>query len=347
MANKSCSYNPALWGDKRYYSLDYYLKQEFGRKIYKLSLNAGLTCPNRDGTIDTRGCIFCSEGGSGDFAPSALLSVTGQIEEAKKLVQKKMDRKALTEDSPAAASGKGSYIAYFQAYTNTYGETGTLRGLFMEAILHPDIAALSIATRPDCLGDEIVSLLAELNRIKPVWVELGLQTCHEATAAFIRRGYSLPVFEDAVGRLRQRGLSVIVHVILGLPGESAADMLETVTYAASYPIQGIKLQLLHILKNTDLAEYSFPLLTLDQYVDIVIKCLEILPESIVIHRITGDGPKKLLIAPLWSSNKKLVLNRINQELKIRDTWQGRKYDIPISGSHAAPDPRKIIENNAR
>ncbi len=319
-----------FWGDKRYYSLDYYLKQEFGRKIYKLSLNGGMTCPNRDGTLDTRGCIFCSEGGSGDFSASSLLSITEQIEEAKKLVADKMGAKYTNGAAENSRGTAGRYIAYFQAYTNTYGEVDTLRKLFIEAILHPDIAALSIATRPDCLGSEILQLLAELNQLKPVWIELGLQTSHEATAAFIRRGYPLSVFEDAVYRLQEAKIAVIVHVIIGLPGESVSDILETVAYASSFPIQGIKLQLLHILKNTELTEYSFPILTLEQYIDIIIKCLEILPRDVVIHRLTGDGPKNLLIAPLWSSNKKLVLNRINQELKNRDTWQGRKHESIIT-----------------
>lgn len=317
---------PVFWGGKRYYSLDYYLKQIYGRKIYKLSLNGGMTCPNRDGTIDTRGCIFCSEGGSGDFASSARLSITEQIETAKLLVENKMNHQSKNGNASDEIPQLGRYIAYFQAYTNTYGEINTLRRLFMEAVLHPDIAVLSIATRPDCLGDEILELLAELNQIKPVWIELGLQTCHDATAAFIRRGYPLSVFEDSLHRLKEYNLSVIVHVILGLPYESVTDMLRTVAYTAAFPIQGIKLQLLHVLKNTDLAQYTFPILTLDEYTDTIVKCLEILPKDIVIHRLTGDGPKNLLLAPLWSRNKKAVLNRINQKLKLKDTWQGRKYD---------------------
>lgn len=308
--------NQTLWGDKRFYSLDYYLKQQFGRKIYKLSLNGGMTCPNRDGTIDTRGCIFCSAGGSGDFTPSSNLSMSEQIEEAKKLVQKKINKKS-------EICSAGQYIAYFQAYTNTYGEIEYLRSIFTEAITHPDIVGLSIATRPDCLGTEVLELLKELREIKPVWIELGLQTCHERTAAFIRRGYPLSCFEQAIKELNQIGLSIIVHVIIGLPGESFSDILETIAYVSAMPIQGIKLQLLHILKHTDLAACSFPVLTPEEYIDIVIACLERIPKSIVIHRITGDGPKDLLIAPMWSTNKKLILNRINQELKQRDTWQGK------------------------
>lgn len=307
--------NQPLWGDKRFHSLSYYLQQEFGRKIYKLSLNGGMTCPNRDGTLDTRGCIFCSSGGSGDFSPSSLLSVTNQIKEAKKLVSNKIKAKSDL-----------SYIAYFQAYTNTYGDIAYLREIFTEAIMNPDIVALSIATRPDCLDNEVLELLAELNKLKPVWLELGLQTCHEETATFIRRGYPLSCFEEAVNNLYRLKLPIIVHVIIGLPGESISDILETIAYVSSLPIQGIKLQLLHILKNTDLANYTFPVLTMEEYINIVVLSLEILPQNIVIHRITGDGPKNLLIAPLWSSNKKLVLNGINQELKFRDTYQGKRLE---------------------
>ncbi|MDF2472453.1 MAG: hypothetical protein K0R21_235 [Anaerocolumna sp.] len=306
-----------MWGEKRYYSLDTYLKTEFGRKIYKLSLHGGMTCPNRDGTLGNNGCIFCSAGGSGDFAASFLLSITEQIGVAKQLVESKMK-------SPHSDSGS-RYIAYFQAYTNTYAKVSYLREIFTEAINHPDIAILSIATRPDCLGSDILDLLTELNRIKPVWIELGLQTCHQKTADFIRRGYSLSVFEEAVEQLRRRQIDVVVHIILGLPGESVSDMLETVSYISSFHTQGVKLQLLHILKDTDLAEYPVKALTMEEYVAIVISCLELLPPAMVVHRITGDGPKDLLIAPTWSANKKMVLNRIQRELKERDTWQGRLY----------------------
>lgn len=319
--------NHLQWGDKPYYSLNYYLKKEFGQKVYKLSLNGGMTCPNRDGTLGKSGCIFCSLGGSGDFAASPTLSITKQIEEAKKLVKAKMSGKI---SASKQTDFKEKYIAYFQAYTNTYGEISYLRKIFTEAISQPDIVAISIATRPDCLGDDVIDLLAELNKIKPVWVELGLQTCHEKTSAFIRRGYSLKTFEKAVKNLHEINVTVIVHIILGLPGESFADMLETITYITSFckkgiPIQGIKLQLLHLLKNTDLEKYSFHVLTLEEYINILIACVEILPEDMVIHRITGDGPKSLLIAPLWSSNKKMVLNRIHQEFKIRDTWQSKNF----------------------
>lgn len=302
------------WGEKRFYSLDYYLKETFGEKLYKLSLNGGMTCPNRDGKIDTRGCIFCSRGGSGDFAASSQLSVTEQIETGK---------------SQVASKYRGSsYIAYFQAYTNTYAPVSYLRNIFYEAILHPDIRVLSIATRPDCLDDEIIHLLAELNEIKPVWVELGLQTIHEETAAFIRRGYPLAVFEDAVSKLRHSHITVIVHTILGLPGETEDMMIDTVKYLNTKDIQGVKFQLLHILKNTDLADYydenPFWIPTMDEYFSLLSKCISHLSKDIVIHRLTGDGPKSLLIAPLWSANKRQVLNQMGSFFKQHNIWQGKE-----------------------
>lgn len=226
------------WNGKPYHSLDYELRQQFGRKIYKLSLDGGMSCPNRDGTLGTGGCIFCSQGGSGDFAASRQTAVSRQIEQAMAQVKRKMPD-----------GSQGSYIAYFQSYTNTYAPLPYLKQLFGEAVSHPAVAALSIGTRPDCLEPEVIGLLKDLNRVKPVWVELGLQTIHDSTAAFIRRGYGLPVFEDALRRLKAAGLTVIVHVILGLPGETRLMMAETVHYLAQSPIDGIKLQLLHILKG--------------------------------------------------------------------------------------------------
>lgn len=320
MENKS-DLSPQFWNQKRYHSLDYELKKQFGRKVYKLSLNGGMSCPNRDGTIDTRGCIFCSEGGSGDFSASPLKSISQQIEEGKHLLSTKLSGK----------EGLG-YIAYFQAFTNTHAPVSYLEKIFYEAISHPDILLLSIATRPDCLPDEVLSLLKELNKIKPVWIELGLQTIHEKTAAFIRRGYPLSVFETAVTRLNCLQIPVIVHTILGLPNETKYDMLKTMEYLGRLPIQGLKLQLLHILKGTDLGTlYEKGLinetLSMEEYIDIVICCMERLPKDLVIHRITGDGPKNLLLAPLWSADKKKVLNSINKELKRRDTWQGKLYTI--------------------
>lgn len=303
------------WGEKRYYSLDYYLKQTYGEKLYKLSLDGGMTCPNRDGHLGFKGCIFCSEGGSGDFAADRHLTISEQIECGKKMIEKKY-------------SGH-SYIAYFQAYTNTYAPVSYLKKIFTEAISHPDIRILSIATRPDCLDPAIISLLAEINKIKPVWVELGLQTIHENTARFIRRGYSLDVFDKAVKELRQVGINVITHVILALPGESKDMMLDTIHYLNQTDIQGIKLQLLHILKNTDLAEYyqehPFWIPDMEEYFDILGDCICELRPDIVVHRLTGDGPKSLLIEPLWSGNKRNVLNQLQAYFKRQDIWQGRSY----------------------
>ncbi len=301
--------------DSRFRSLNDALRERFGEKLYKLTLNGGCTCPNRDGTLGTRGCIFCSEGGSGEFASSPHLSVSEQIADGKRRL--------------AGKRPVQKYIAYFQAYTNTYAPPERLRSMFMEAVSCPEIAVLSIATRPDCLGKDILSLLEELNQIKPVWIELGLQTIHEQTAAFIRRGYPLPVFDEAMEALAERNIETIVHTILGLPGETPDMMLKTIEYVNRTPAAGIKLQLLHILKNTDLAEFyaqtDFHILTLDEYVDLVIQCLEICRPDLVIHRLTGDGPKDLLIAPLWSQAKRQVLNTIHREMKLRNTWQGRLY----------------------
>lgn len=316
--------NPPFWNGKRYHSLDYELQKNFGKKLYKLSLNAGLSCPNRDGTIDTRGCIFCSMGGSGDFCPSPDMSVSDQIEEAKILVESKLPSHKDIQ-----------YIAYFQAYTNTHAPVSYLENIFTEAIYHPDIAVLSIATRPDCLGKEVMSLLHDLNKIKPVWIELGLQTVNEDTARWIRRGYELPVFDEAVRRLRKNGIDVIVHTILGLPKESKNDMLKTMEYIGSLAeldlVQGIKLQLLHVLKGTDLGRlyqegrFAYTI-TMDEYIDLVITCLEHLPPGLVIHRLTGDGPKKILLAPSWSGNKKLVLNTLHRRMNERNSWQGKHYN---------------------
>ena len=303
------------YGEKRYYSLDYYLKQTYGEKLYKLSLNGGMTCPNRDGTLGTKGCIFCSAGGSGDFASSPRKSITEQIQDGKALVSRKY-------------SGH-SYIAYFQAFTNTYAPVEYLERIFMEAILEPEVKILSIATRPDCLSEDIVELLERLNQIKPVWVELGLQTIHEESAGFIRRGYTLPVFEAAVTKLRRIGVEVIVHVILYLPGETEEMMLDTISYLNRQDIQGIKLQLLHILNGTDLAvsyeKHHFHLPSLEEYVVLLGRCISILRPDIVIHRLTGDGPKEILIAPKWTGNKRQVLNTIQKYLKDRDIRQGKEY----------------------
>lgn len=304
-----------VWGDKLYHSLDYELKRQFGQKIYKVSLDGGMSCPNRDGTVGTGGCTFCSQGGSGEFAVgrTGYPDVWEQIEQAKTRVHRKI-------------SGEGKYIAYFQSYTNTYAPVDYLRTLFERAITHPDIVALSVGTRPDCLGDEVVALLKELNRQKPVWVELGLQTIHEKTAERIHRGYRLEVFEDAYRRLKEAGLTVVVHVILGLPGETKEEMLETVDYLGKIPVDGIKLQLLHILKGSQMAtEYEknpFSLMELEEYLDLILTCVARLPQSVVIHRLSGDGAKALLIGPAWSADKKLVLNRMMQKFRENGIFQG-------------------------
>ena len=309
------------WNGKPYHSLDYEMKRRFGTKVYKIALESGMTCPNRDGTIGTGGCIFCSAGGSGDFAVP-LQGAAGMTEES---VHRQIDL-AISRISRKMGSSPGAYIAYFQAYTNTYAPVSYLRQLFTAAILHPKIRVLSIATRPDCLPEEVLDLLEELNQIKPVWIELGLQTIHPDTARLIRRGYELDCFTDAKNRLRRRGLEVIVHVILGLPGEDRTQMLETVSWLGSNDIQGIKLQLLHILKATDLAllyeQAPFPVMSMEEYLDLVIDCVSLLPPEIVIHRITGDGPKNLLIAPLWSANKRLVLNTLTRRFQERGITQG-------------------------
>lgn len=288
-----------------YLSFNKYLKDKFGQKVYKISLDGGFTCPNRDGKTGTRGCIFCSKGGSGDFAENREMSVTEQIESGKKRVEKKIK--------------SGKYIAYFQAFTNTYAPVEMLRQKYEEAINHPDIVALSIATRPDCLGDDVLRLLDEMNKIKPVFVELGLQTIHQKSAKYIRRGYDLSVYDKAVRDLKKIGVNVVVHVILGLPNESENDMLETVKYVCESGANGIKLQLLHVIDGTDLAkDYEkglFKTLEFDEYVNLIVKCVKIIPKDIVIHRLTGDGAKKDLIAPLWSADKKRVLNAINKALR--------------------------------
>lgn len=283
-------------------TLNTYLREKYHKKLYKVSINAGFTCPNRDGTLGKRGCIFCSGAGSGDFAGDAALSVTEQIDSGRERIQGKLP------------NGDYGLIAYFQAYTNTYAPVDRLRELYMEAVLHPKVDIISIATRPDCLGDDVMGLLSEINGIKPVWVELGLQTIHERTAEYIRRGYPLSTFDEAVAKLSAHNIETIVHVILGLPGETREDMLDTVRYVGKSGVQGIKLQLLHVLKGTDLADDyhagKFSCLTLDEYTDLIRDALNILPEDIVIHRMTGDGDKKILIAPEWSGDKKRVLNRL-------------------------------------
>lgn len=302
-----------MWGGRRYYSLDFYLKETFGEKLYKLSLDGGMSCPNRDGRISYGGCIFCSEGGSGDFAAPCEMNIDKQIEYAKSLVGKKFDG--------------NRYIAYFQSYTNTYAPVEYLRKLFLPIIKREDIAVLSIATRPDCLGDDVIELIEELARIKPVWVELGLQTIHQKTADFINRGYNLECYDTAVRNLKKAGASVITHIIIGLPYETEEQIMQTAAYVGKSGADGIKLQLLHVLKNTKLEEiYNsgvFRTLSEEEYVSLVADIIGILPENIVIHRLTGDGDKKILISPIWSCNKRRVLNLINHKLKEKNIVQGK------------------------
>ena len=301
--------------DKRYYSLDTYLKETFHEKVYKITLNGGMTCPNRDGTVGTGGCIFCSAKGSGDFAGSASLTITEQLAKGKA---------ALQEKRPVR-----SFIAYFQAFTNTYGPVPYLEKIYTEALSDPDVKVLSVATRPDCLDEDVIALLSRLNQSRPVWVELGLQTIHPNTVRLIRRGYDTDVFDRAVRRLRDAGISVIVHVILYLPGEDEDRMLDTIRYLNRCGIQGVKLQLLHVLKGTDLdalyQRHPFHLPDMEEYIRMLAKCVTHLRPDIVIHRLTGDGPKELLRAPLWTGAKRTVLNRFHQYMKENDLWQGKDY----------------------
>ncbi|MBO5746510.1 MAG: TIGR01212 family radical SAM protein [Clostridia bacterium] len=293
------------------------MKQRFGCKVYKLSLSGGMTCPNRDGTIDSRGCIFCSKSGSGDFAEQGCQSISEQIERAKSRVASKIK--------------DGKYIAYFQDFTNTYASVEYLKEIFTEAINHPDVVILSIATRPDCLPCDILDLLENLNNIKPVWVELGLQTIHKSSADYIRRGYPLSVFNKAVKDLKQRGIEVIAHMIIGLPFETEQMIYETAEYIGKSGVNGVKFHLLHVLKNTDLAkEYenkAFEPLSLEKYTDILIECIKRIPNTMAVHRLTGDGAKKELIAPLWSADKKKVLNYINKKFKESNLQQGQLFGL--------------------
>ena len=307
-----------VWGDKPYHSLDYEMKRRFGEKIYKIALEGGMTCPNRDGTLDHRGCIFCSGTGSGEFAVDRAGTIHQQIDRGIRFVSRNKQ------------TGH-RYIAYFQSFTNTYAPVEKLAALYRQALAHPDIVMLSVATRPDCLPDEVIALLQECNQIKPVMVELGLQSIHEKTARYIRRGYSLDVYEAATAALKKAGLEVVTHVIAGLPYETKEDFLETVRHVGEHGSDGIKLQLLHVLEGTDLAsEYQkgrFSTLTMEEYLDWITSAIQILPKQIVIHRLTGDGPKNLLLAPLWSKNKREVLNTLHRKMKEEKIYQGQKSTI--------------------
>ena len=309
---------------KPYYSLDAYCKNTFQHKCYKIALNAHMTCPNRDGTLDTRGCIFCSAGGSGDFA---VAYEAANLEVAGSGIKAQLAKGQLLFGDKHIGN---HFIAYFQAYTNTYAPTSYLEEIYTAALTTPEVCGISIATRPDCLSEEVLTLLSHLRKRFPekfIWIELGLQTIHEATAKYIRRGYKLPVFNTAVAKLHDIDIPVIVHVILGLPGETEKMVYETIEHLNRLPLFGIKLQLLHVLKGTDLAtDYNagkFTVLSKEDYLLLLIHCLELLRPDIVIHRVTGDGPKDLLLAPLWSLNKRDVLNSLHQKMREQNTYQGR------------------------
>ena len=316
------------WNQKPYHSLDYHYHEMFGGKAYKLSIQGGMSCPNRDGTISTGGCIFCSSGGSGDFTFSEYSDtyicgmrkpdISTQIQKGKELLRGKK-----TGDK---------YIAYFQAFTNTYAPVEYLREIYYEAINAPDIVGLAIGTRPDCLSLEILNLLEEINNLLPVYVELGLQTTKASTAKLINRGYDLPVFDKAISELNARNIRTVVHVILGLPGEDKKDMLSTVEYVVAKNPSAIKLSLLYILRDTKIYElweekpelfYDF---SMESYAGFIVDIIEKLPKNIVVQRFTGDGPKKLLVSPLWTADKKRVLNTIMKEFATRNTWQGKYYE---------------------
>lgn len=300
---------------KRYYSFNDYCKEEFGEKVYRLSLDGGMTCPNRDGKLSTGGCIFCSAGGSGDFATPQTLSVSLQLENAKEKIKAKTNCK--------------KYVAYFQSFSNTYAPVDYLEDLFSQAILNEEVVALSIATRCDCIPEDVLLLLARLNKIKPVWVELGLQTIHNSTHDILNTKTTVEQFDQAVARLTAHNIKVVAHIILGLPNESKEMMLETVNHVAHSPVWGVKLQLLHILKGTQLAQMyaknPFFIFEMDDYIDFVIECVEHLNPRQVVHRLTGDGPKSLLIEPLWSSNKKRVLNTLTTRFQEKDAHQGQLF----------------------
>lgn len=304
-----------VWGDKRYHTLNYHLKKMFGQKIFKISLDGGFTCPNRDGTLAKGGCYFCSANGSGDFAGNRADRISDQFENIKKVMHRKWTH--------------GKYIAYFQAFTNTYAPMGILSNLYEEAINQPGVVGLAIATRPDCIDDDVIGLLAEFNQKTYLWLEVGLQTVHEKSSRAMNLQYNYETFLTVLEKLQNNGIETCTHIILGLPGESPEDMMITAKSIAKLPIQGLKIHLLHLMRGTPLAKIyaknPFPLLTQEEYVGLVVDILEILPPEIVIHRLTGDSPRDLLIGPQWSLNKWQVLNSIDNLLISRNTWQGKYY----------------------
>ena len=302
-----------FWNGKRYHSLNYFLRDKFGEKVFKISLDGGFSCPNRDGKISGGGCLFCSESGSGDYAGDRELSITKQFNDIKEMMAHKWKN--------------GKYIAYFQAYTNTYAPSEELRRKYEEALNQEDAVAIAIATRPDCLGDDVLDLLQEINNKVYLWIELGLQTSNDETAKRINRGYKLEIFEDAMRKLKERNIDVVVHDILGLPGETKEDMLKTIEYIAQSGAKGIKFHLLHLMKQTpmvkvyDKGELEF--LSQEDYIDLITKGISMLPKEMVVHRLTGDAPRELLIGPMWSLKKWEVLNSIDKALEDNDLWQGK------------------------
>ena len=296
-----------------YLSFNQAMRNRFGRKMYKLSLDGGFSCPNRDGKLGTRGCIFCS--GAGEFAAKGSSDFSIQLESAKALVADK--------------AKDAGFIAYFQSFTNTYADPQRLRELYLPVVHHPDVAVLDIATRPDCLSSEVLEVLAELAKVKPLWVELGLQTIHPQTAAYIRRGYNLPVFDEAVKNLHAIGAEVIVHQIIGLPHESEDQIYETAAYIGNSGADGVKFHLLHVIEHTDLAARyragEFEVLTMERYFELLAGCIRRIPANMVVHRLTGDGDKRTLIAPLWSGNKKMVLNAMNKYFDEIELEQGSLF----------------------
>jgi len=306
---------PRLWGDKRFHTWNYEMRERFGTKVFKVMLDAGFTCPNRDGTIAIGGCTFCSARGSGDFAGSRRDDLVTQFNKVRDLQHRKWP--------------EARYIGYFQAYTNTYAPVGELREYYEVILQQPGVVGLSIATRPDCLPDDVVDYLAELNERTYLWLEMGLQTVHERTSELINRAHDTKCYLDAVEKLRRRGIRVCAHIIYGLPGETHEMMMETARAVAAMDVQGIKIHLLHLMRKTPMVkQYEAGLvrfLERDEYVKLVVDTLELLPPEMIVHRVTGDAPRDLLIGPMWSLNKWEVLNAIDRELTERDTWQGKFY----------------------
>lgn len=303
------------WNGKRYHSLNYFLRNKFSEKIYKISLDGGFTCPNRDGKVGKGGCTFCSARGSGDYAGSRVLSIESQFEDRKKMMERKWK--------------EGKYIAYFQAYTNTYAPIDELRSKYEEALSQENVVALSIATRPDCLDDDVLDLLEEISKKTYLWIELGLQTISDKTAGVFNRGYDLKTFEESLKKLKERNIEVVVHTIFGLPGETKEDMLKTVEYVAHSGVQGVKFHLLHLMKDTKMVEQyesgELQLLSQEDYIDLICKAVSIIPSEMVVHRLTGDAPRESLIGPMWSLKKWEVLNSIDKALVDNDIWQGKEF----------------------